>query len=45
LICIECHDGFSRGSMRRDEHRPLFDAYQIRRRQENSEFPSGLWER
>ena len=45
LICIECHDGFSRGSMRRDEYRTLFDAYQWRRRQENSEFPRGLWER
>ena len=39
LICTECHDGFTRGSLRRDEHRTLFDAYQWRRRQANSELP------
>ena len=39
LICVECHDGFTRGTLRRDEHRTLFDAYQWRRRQANSELP------
>ena len=42
LICVECHDGFSRGSLRRDAHRTLFEAYQWRRRQANAEFPGGL---
>ena len=43
LICTECHDGFSHGSLRRDEYRVLFDAYQWRRRQANGEFQGGLF--
>ena len=39
LICVECHQGFSRGSLDRDEHRTFFDAYQRRRKLTNSELP------
>ena len=39
LICVACHNGFSRGLRRRDEARTPFDYYQWRRGQANCELP------
>jgi hypothetical protein len=39
LICVECHESFSRGLLRRDEHRTHFDFYQIRLREANCKLP------
>jgi hypothetical protein len=42
LICVKCHDAFTRGFKRRDHVRTLFDAYQMRREQAIDEMSGKL---